>query len=85
MSDGRTPEQITEEAERILNSSLFNGALDRLRDGALQDLLAASGPNADLIRREKADFINVLVGIPLAIRVEMLAAKDQAKRRPSVA
>ena len=77
MSDGRTPEQITEEAERILNSSLFNGALDRLRDGALQDLLAASGPNADLIRREKADFINVLVGIPLAIRVEKLSAKDQ--------
>jgi len=85
MIDGRTPEQIADEAERILNSTVFKSALERLREGALQELLSATGEHADQIRRDKAHFINALVGIPLALRVEMLSAQQQVRPRPSVA
>jgi hypothetical protein len=85
MSDGRPPEQIADEAERILTSEVFTSAIDRLRDGALQQLLSASGPDADIIRREKADLINAIIGLPLAIRVEMYAAHKDIKPRGGVA
>ena len=85
MTDNQTAQEIADEAERILGSSVFTNALQRIHDAALEDLLSASGETADLIRREKADVMKVCRTIPDAIRVEMLAARQALKPRGGVA
>jgi hypothetical protein len=85
VNDTRTPLEIADEAERILKSEVFQNALQRMADAALEDLLAANGEDADIVRREKADIMKVIRTIPHAIRVEMLNAQQAMKPRGGVA
>ena len=85
MSDTRTPQEIADEAGRILSSQVFTDALERMEAAALEDLLSASGEDADMIRREKADLVKVIRTIPHAIRVEMMAQQQAMKTRGGVA
>ena len=85
MSDTRTPQEIADEAGRILDSLLFKGALERMQQAALAMLLAAHGEDADIVRREMADRLNVLRDLPNRIRGEMETAKQAMKTRGGVA
>lgn len=85
MTDTRTPLEIADEAERILKSEVLMGALKRMEDAELTVLLSASGPDADITRREKAAMLNVIRALPAAIESEMVVARKQLKPRGGVA
>ena len=81
----RTPEQIRDEANRILESEIFKEAVAAIRAEAMNQLLAATGPDADTTRREKADLINAINGVEARIRAEAYAAGQKLKPRGHVA
>lgn len=81
----RTPEQIRDEANRILDSEIFKEAVAAIRAEAMSQLLAATGPDADTTRREKADLINAINGVEARIRATAAAAAQALRPRGHVA
>lgn len=85
MTEPRAPQQIAEEAERILQSEVFNDAIASIRKDAETILLRASGPDADATRREMANLINAVDGVKSRIQAAMLIAQKQTKPKAGVA
>ena len=81
----RTPEQIRDEAARILESETFKTAIARVKGDALRDLLAATGTDRDTVLREKADLIKAVDAVEAAIRAEMMNATAALRPRAQVA
>ncbi len=81
----RTPEQIADDANRILLSPVFQNAVQKVKDDALAELLRASGPDSDITRREMANLINAVSAVENAIRAEAANAAAALKPRGQVA
>jgi hypothetical protein len=76
----REQEHRQQEAARLLAEPLFNDALAALEAQAMEQVLSATGEDADRLRREAADRINVIRGVKS--HLETIVTQGQQERRP---
>lgn len=76
----REQEHRASEARRLCEDPLLNEALAALELDALNAILTATGDDADRVRREAADRINVIRGLKSHLKAIVLEAPQERPR-----